>query len=133
MALHYWTHKEQRATYPRIILHESAIGVAVNDYRSMSYHGPLGGPILRDEDGELFVSYLAGAWESEDEPPELERLERHAELIDNELKRFRGKQKILKKYVWAARYHNYICHLIPGAESYELRVAAPRLGASTLE
>lgn len=94
--------KEGDAVFPRVVLHECAGVLAKADYRSSSYHPPLGGRILRDEDGELFVSYLASAWENEDGPPELEWLARHSELVNKELERFQGRPALFAKYAWVA-------------------------------
>ncbi len=112
--------KEQKAVFPRVVLHASAAEEAIRSYGATHSRSPLGGRVIRDEDGELFVNYLEDAWPSEDESPRYDWLARHRELTSNALSRFNGVAKIAEKYVWAARYHNYICALIPDAESHRM-------------
>jgi hypothetical protein len=117
--------KEKVANFPRILLHASAAEQAVASSRRTTFRSPLGGLAIRDEYGELFVNYLDETWAAEDESPTYCWLERHCELVSKNLERFKGNAHVLEKYAWVARYHNYICGLIPDADSYRLADHAP--------
>lgn len=116
---------EKRARVPRIVLDDVAAEQAIRSYRSTSHHSPLGGNVLRDEDGSLFVNYLSGVWEEADEPPNYDWLERHRDLVSEALDRHKSDHHILEKYQWVARYHNHICSRIPSAESFRLNDRGP--------
>jgi hypothetical protein len=126
---------EQSADTPRVVLAPSAVEAV---YQHLRYYGkvsnaPQSGDLLIDEDGKWFVNYLSDLWPDRTEPPIFEWLESHATAVSERLVRFKGSPKILSKYVWAARYHNYFCEHLPGGNGYLLDIGIPPLAAVKLE
>jgi len=107
--------REGEAHVPRVLLAGRAEDRAVHCARCSRQHSPLGGHVLRDEDGGLFVNYLESAWESGDERPNYDWLKRHRDLVSDALERHKRDRRVLLKYVWVGRYHNHICSQIPDA------------------
>lgn len=115
------------AIVPRIVLHQSAAILVPDHARRYGDidDSPQGQLLLQDEDGCLFVNYLA-------EEPEYEWLPRHRDLIQENLETCRSDAKIFSKYLWVARYHNYICALVPGAAEYNVPLDHVALRAKRL-
>jgi hypothetical protein len=126
---------ESLALTPRIVISSSAASLLPNHARRYS---PVSGSpqaryVLEDEDGELFVNYLADVLDSDDETPHYNWLQRHRDLLAERLNSFKHDSRVFAKYVWAARYHNYICSTIDGAEEYKLEQFIPALAPRRLE
>lgn len=120
--------QEHVSIYPRIVLHQSAATLIPGHFRRYRLdESPQGRLLLIDEDGQLFINYLADAW-CEDEEPNYEWLAKHREIVQENLDAYRTDARIFSKYVWVARYHNYLCTVIPGATDYhvDMRLTALR-------
>ncbi|OXS75847.1 hypothetical protein B1B05_14970 [Domibacillus enclensis] len=120
------------AIYPRIILSAEMIKmvkVHLDYYGKVSY-APQYWHLLRDnEDGQWFINYLHGLQEDYDETRDFENyadlLKKHKNCIEVKLKEFQGIEKILTKYEWTAKYHNYFCsmHITEeGLQKYDLLI-----------
>lgn len=124
---------EHEAMFPRVIMHTSA-EVAVEGHLK-NYFSVESAPhnliLLRDEDGKLFVNYLAAIFEYSMGSVE-KWLCRHRDLVAANLDKHRKKPNIWAKYAWVARYHNYFCARIANLPQLSLDVALLTLGASRL-
>jgi len=66
--------------------------------------------VLRDADGQWFVSYLqAVLYAAEDTGPAYGALLEHKEVVEARLSQFKSEPRIWAKYAWVAGYHNYFC------------------------
>ncbi len=75
-----------------------------------------------DADGLAFVSYLHPLLE-EDEKRVPHFLRRHKEQIERGLTDYSERPRVLPKYRWAARYHNFFCKRFVPDAAPDLRVA----------
>jgi hypothetical protein len=100
---------------PRIVLHSSAERriIEINSARGESAFARFKSGLLRDSDGDgkFFIDYLGWAFSLKFPISKLPlpSLDRHRKLIVEGLQRHKGDSKILRKYEWAARYHNAFC------------------------
>lgn len=101
---------ESRANTPRIILAPTARDLASVHlgYYGNGEHAPLAHDLKCDADGEWFVDYLDGLIVDEDHlVVGADELERHKAAVEAKLAEFAQSPRILAKYVWVARYHNW--------------------------
>jgi len=112
---------ERDAIVPRVVLHSSAADLIPDHARCYSdiHRSPQYRTLLRDEDERFFINYLSGVVD-DDYGLQADWLERHRDLINCALDEFRADSRILAKYLWAARFHNYICKEVEGADDYKL-------------
>jgi hypothetical protein len=94
---------------PRIVLADSARRYLLEHLRYYASPdvAPQGLAVLKDEDDQLFLNYLASVFVSV--PPSTEWLEQHKAAVESRLQAFRGRPPLWSKYAWAARYHNHFC------------------------
>ncbi len=89
--------EHDNARFPRILLDDNLLDWLMNDEECTSeLREQLSSLLLRDRDGQIFISYLDGAL-----------IESHANLIDS----YNGQRmtaSVLDKVQWLARYHNYV-------------------------
>lgn len=111
----------QRAVYPRIILSERARALVkhhVGYYAGGAINAPHDSELLVDDDGEWFVNYLDVARLDEDPAllPWYERfVRRHRRHLREKILAYRHDRRVLEKYLWTGRYHNFVCdYLYPG-------------------
>lgn len=113
---------EQQAIVPRVILHPTAISVMRRHARRYaSGRSPQSRLLLRDEDGRVFVNYLAEVWPDEAEPPSYTWLTRHRRIVAKRLRKWSCDPRIFAKYAWVARYHNYVCSTLTNGGAYKIR------------
>ena len=105
-----------KANYPRIILSDKMIQLIIDHIAD--YYGGVGAPqiseILCDkEDNLCFINYLLVI---EDEFQDdrnfsryLELITSHKEQIEKAIRGNLNNPKIMMKYSWLAKYHNYFC------------------------
>jgi hypothetical protein len=105
---------------PRIVLTRSAMNAVkehLNYYGARSgggAHAPQNRELLRDADGQFFLSYLDNTVLTDEDAPGYEMLDDHKRRIVEKLKEHRSNPTIWSKYAWVAGYHNYFCDLHPG-------------------
>lgn len=133
-----YTLESQSAIYPRIVIGSSAMEQFSE--LSLMYAAPeisLGGQILlRDNNGTVFLDYLAaGLLRYPPDPipvghigihPDFpsyrdEILKPHQESIITQLSYNKDNSRILSKYIWLAKYHNYACEILLPKEK-EIRI-----------
>lgn len=100
---------EKKAENPRIIL-DSALSELVQHHLTFYGEGAGNLPHLRtvlvDFDGRYFVNYLSQTdWN--EFGSDLDMLTVHANLVHENLKTHAGNARVLQKYEWMARYHNF--------------------------
>ena len=102
--------KKERADMPRIILSDHVVEFVKTHMSFYSDPGrsPQADVLLRDEDGQVFVNYLAqvnyGEFGSD-----LEMLEEHRDFITRNLSLHSHNEEVARKYRWARDYHNHFC------------------------
>lgn len=83
---------------------------------------------MKDGDGEVFVNYLALAF---DDPDSDETFAAHRDQIVDQLHRHRTEKPIWEKYRWTAEYHNAVLAQAPstafprGVDASDLMVTGP--------
>lgn len=120
------------AVDPRIILTESARNLVATH---MGYYFNVGTPqevdLLRDRDGQWFVSYLEELiFDEEMGGVAWEEVTRHRDTITEKLQLHAADPRIWSKYEWVARYHNHFCSSHPTLfdETHQVAVDALRAG-----
>jgi hypothetical protein len=115
--------ESERAVFPRIVLTEGArayVRKHVSFYAAGAINAPQNSEVLVDSDGEWFVNYMDAALGDDD--PGLLPSYRHHVLVHREnttanIKAFASNRRILEKYRWVGRYHNYVAgYLYPDDE-----------------
>lgn len=102
----------RRAVNPRIIMSPSAREAAIEHvgYYGNSPNAPLTSDLKCDGDGEWFVDYLESLMLAPDEGVFGEQeIARHREAVLFKLDRYADNPRVLSKYAWIARYHNWFC------------------------
>lgn len=125
---------EKRADVPRVVLDPSAetlVSAQLEQYASVAL-APHARILLRDEDGQLFINYLAAAFEYSSGSIEGWVADHRNRVVDR-LTRHRGAPRVWAKYAWVARYHNYFCATFVGNSDLTIDVTLLSLGAATLE
>ena len=127
---------DKSSTPPRLVIGPS-VEPLILEHLSYYYDGvtPHHRYLLEDPgDGRLFLNYLN--WVFDFFPPgpiNHNLLAEHREKVSENLHRYASNEKILKKYIWLATYHNYVCHTFAeqhytrgdiGADPEELAIAA---------
>jgi hypothetical protein len=110
-----------RAVYPRIVLSETARAFVkhhVGYYSGGAINAPYDNELLVDDDGEWFINYLDAA-RLDDDPEVLPWFEtfvtKHQKSVRENILMPRRDRRVLEKYLWAGRYHNFVCgYLYPG-------------------
>lgn len=103
--------------YPRILIDKSIIDI-VNS-KTGRYKSDINKHIINSPDGIVFLDYIQGVrevgWSDEEEI-----LEIHAKSIKNQIALHRDSPRILDKYSWLSKYHNYkFDQFINGEEYYD--------------
>ncbi|MBX3492065.1 MAG: hypothetical protein KF899_03840 [Parvibaculum sp.] len=101
---------------PRVILTASAVKSADIhlEYYGRGDHAPQVRDLLKDSDGQWFVSYLEEILIAEGERgPNYGALSQHKEATERKLAQYRDRPPIFSKYAWVADYHNYFCDAYP--------------------
>ena len=98
---------EKRATYPRVILLESAEEY-VDARPEMKADSLYTNCVLVDEDNTRYMNYLYPVCNRHDSKGATILLN-HKGYIKSNLERFQEDPTIFKKYVWLAKYHNQSC------------------------
>ncbi len=110
--------ENNKANYPRIILSEKMIKLILGHIED--FYGGEGAPqiseILCDkEDNTCFINYLLciedNLQESGDFKSYFETITAHKDQIKTAISKNSNNSKIMVKYSWVARYHNYFCDL----------------------
>jgi hypothetical protein len=106
---------EQRvAVFPRIVLSKAAreyVGEQVGCYLGGACAAPHNNHLLVDRDGEWFVNYIDAAHidRDPDSLPEYRTyLEKHRDRAKENIRSYRDDRRVLEKYLWIGRYHNYV-------------------------
>jgi len=100
---------QTRAVYPRIILSDEVLAVVACHETHYSYDSPFEVELMKDQDGSIFISYLAVAFEADDSAEAVALLERHRSVVVAKLREHRDHIGIWEKYAWTASYHNAFC------------------------
>lgn len=96
--------EENVATYPRVVLSDACVALALADPDGWYWNQQL----LVDADGQVFVNYLPAIADDEI-PGEVEAgLDAHRRAIETNLVKFPTSGRIREKYRWVADYHNYV-------------------------
>ena len=108
---------ERQADVPRVVLASSAVALVERHlrYYASAEAAPQNDSLLVDADNHLFVNYLDSCWLDRTEPPMVEWLGAHRDVVAERLNRHQSERRVWAKYAWVARYHNYICTSMPGA------------------
>lgn len=101
---------EERADVPRVMLsHDAALAerAAVEldraeDSRQRQY-------LLTDADHNSFISYLDVVIDVDSEAETRETLTLHRDMTCAKLREYAGQPRVEAKYLWVARYHNFVC------------------------
>jgi hypothetical protein len=125
---------EKVADSPRVVLHPTAVQAIRQHFR---YYGPVARApqarrLLRDEDGQVFVNYLAETWDDLGDTRNYDYLARHRDIVAARLHEHRRQPRVWSKYAWVARYHNYFCFSVPGGDAYLLNVTLLSLDAKRM-
>lgn len=125
---------ENEAVVPRVLLAQSAVAYLQRHitYYASTERAPQNAAVLRDEDGRLFLNYLAEVWQDRTEAPIYDWLAMHRDAVAPKLLAFSSNARISSKYIWVARYHNYMCSVLPGAEAYVVDIDDRPLRATRL-
>jgi hypothetical protein len=92
------------AHWPRIVLSADVVDLVSEATAIASDHPETElDSLLRDEDGSVFVNYLA--WTAKSEP--VFHLRKHGEWVVRRLQENRDKPAVTDKYRWISDYHNY--------------------------
>lgn len=113
--------EHERAVFPRIVLSEGArdyVRKHVGYYSGGAAMAPHNNELLVDSDGEWFVNYMDAA-RGDDDPGLLPRyrefIQRHCDRAVEHIVANRDNRRVLEKYLWVGRYHNYVAkYLYPG-------------------
>jgi hypothetical protein len=95
------------AKWPRLILTSTArefVAARVGPAR-VRRHSPYYRDLLIDEDGQMFLHYLAQV----DKTGETSWASDHRDSVQKALDRFGNNERFRVKYEWLARYHNFWC------------------------
>jgi hypothetical protein len=127
--------EEKIADAPRVLLHPTAVHAVRQHFR---YYGPVARApqarhLLRDEDGQIFLNYLADTWDDSNDSTTYEWLARHRDIVAGRLHEYRREPRVWSKYAWVARYHNYFCSSVPGGDAYALDVTLLSLDARRMD
>lgn len=103
--------ERQKTLNPRVILTPSArssLAKHLGKYEEDRALAPQCDILLVDSDNSYFVNYLAGL-EGLTNDERLEQAKRHKRQIEAALRTFVEQPHVRNKYVWVARFHNYLC------------------------
>lgn len=120
----------KRAVYPRIVLSERARAFVkhhVGYYAGGAINAPHDNELLVDDDGEWFVNYLDAA-RLDNDPDLLPWYERfvleHRRRLREQIIAHQQDRRVLEKYLWVGRYHNFVCnYLYPGRRDLRVPLA----------
>lgn len=98
---------EKRASYPRIILLQSAEHF-VDARPDIKANGRYTNSVFVDENNARYINYLYPVCNRRDSEG-VEILLIHKDNIESNMERFGENPDILQKYIWAAKYHNLSC------------------------
>lgn len=101
-----------RARDPRIILTQSAKEAVKShlEYYADQAYAPQTRAILRDSDGQWFVSYLEEVLIADNEVgPFYNEFLAHKAVVEANLTKYAEDPLIFSKYAWVAGYHNAFC------------------------
>lgn len=107
----------RHAVHPRIILSESARRTATEHmgYYGYSPNAPLTHDLQCDTDGHWFVDYLESLMLAPEEGVfGANEVVRHRDTVIAKLAQHAANSRVLAKYVWVARYHNWFCRKYEG-------------------
>lgn len=113
--------EQERSVFPRIVVSEKAreyVKRHVGYYRGGASAAPHNSELLVDGDGEWFVNYMDAA--REDSNPDLlteyrSFVEQHRDAAVAQIRAHSTNRRVLEKYIWVSRYHNYVVgYLYPG-------------------
>lgn len=100
---------------PRVVLHDTGreiVTAYLREYYAqydLSTLHRFSGLLLQDEDDRLFVNYLSQIFIAGQDVPDYATLEAHRTILQSRLVAHADEPRVLEKYMWAARYHNYFC------------------------
>ena len=126
--------EKSTAVYPRIVLSD---GLTELVQHHLTFYGnvresPQQRYLLCDRSGEkttVFVNYLGGLIDDEYDETVLNfpLLEKHRDLIMQNLEQHRDDQRVYAKYEWLGGYHNYFCQWMSraGAVNYSDSLIVP--------
>jgi hypothetical protein len=117
---------EKQAVVPRVVLSANAATAEREAMAQFENDGetPQRQYLLTDADELTFVSYLDILIDVDDEEEARKWLDRHRAVVTEKLREHAGKPAIEAKYLWAARYHNYVCqHRAPQPFGCEYAIA----------
>jgi hypothetical protein len=117
---------ERRAVVPRVVL--SAEAASAERTALKRFYGGRESPqrqyLLTDAQGVTFVSYLDVVVDiAEDDDQARTWFDRHRAVVCEKLDEHAGQAAVESKYLWTARYHNYVCrHRAPEALGQEFLI-----------
>ncbi len=102
---------ERKAVSPRVLLSPDAAKAerAALEKFDDSNDAPQRQYLITDADDITFISYLDVLIDVEDEDEARKWLDLHRSAVCEKLREYAGQPRIEAKYLWAARYHNYVC------------------------
>lgn len=97
--------------FPRVILSEEMKMLVKKhlNYYSKTTISPQKHHVLKDEEDNFFINYLVGVLD-DDYEVKWNLLAKHKNIIEGKINTFRNDKRVLRKYKWAAFYHNYFCN-----------------------
>jgi hypothetical protein len=114
--------ESKKAKYPRIILTKSVeerLTEIDKGFADENYPNYITEFLYKDFDGIIFINYLKSI--EIGEYPFVDELEKHKEMIESKLIRYKNEPHYLEKYVWTANYHNNFC--AHGYDKYSIDLA----------
>lgn len=105
--------ENEKAIYPRIILDDSIKKILIDNNKITIQ-------TMYDNDGFYFINYLYynaillcnRQWDSEAHPIILQEFLKHKENVIESAKLVENNEHVLRKYIWAAGYHNTLCKMM---------------------
>ncbi len=104
--------ESNKAKYPRIIMTKSVeemLTVIDKGFADENYINYITEFLYKDFDGLIFLNYLKFIKIGDDPYQFVDELEKHKEMIESKLIKYKNEPHYLEKYLWTANYHNNFC------------------------
>lgn len=119
--------EEKTSVYPRIVIDniimedtKKVLNPSQVDIQKMIRKS-----VLKFQDNRYFVNYLYFAKSLGIKNFDLEKINKHAQLIEDRLQEFSDNERVREKYIWLAKYHNYFCDIFLSDGNGD-RISLPR-------
>lgn len=114
--------EENVSVYPRIVIEDELIksitGVLRKNSSLSDIHRMFNNSVLSYKD-KHFINYLYYARDPQTREFDLEKINRHGELIEMQLQKHINNERVRSKYLWLAEYHSFFCQYIVGGKKWK--------------